>query len=289
MVLTGKELAHTPGLGILYEEESGRGLTHPFFSLILDAVKAAAWARGYNITFIHASAEDEEGKYVSRCGDVDGVCIVCADFQSPRIQELIDSGLPCLSIDHMFRGSPSVLSDNETGVQRLVEYAISLGHRRIAFIHGQENSIVTRTRLLQFHNTMSFYNIPVLPGFVCAGLYNDMHLTRKLVGELLKRPERPTCILLPDDITYLGAQEAALEAGLRIPDDISFAGYDGIPLTQSLTPPLTTIRQSCEDMGRTAADRLIDLIENPSCASRRPTVFPVTLVKGGTISECRQG
>ena len=110
-----------------------------------------------------------------------------------------------------------------------------------------------------------------------------MELTRKLVLELLRLTERPTCILLPDDITYLGAQDAAREMGLRIPEDIAFAGYDGIPLTQTLTPRLTTIQQSSEDMGRTAAARLVGLIERPENAFKKPVVFPVLLVEGGTI------
>jgi len=72
--------------------------------------------------------------------------------------------------------------------------------------------------------------------------------------------------------------------GLRIPQDISFAGYDGIPLTQTLSPKLTTIRQSSEDIGRTAARRLIELIEDPENASKKPNVFPVQLIEGETIA-----
>jgi len=91
-------------------------------------------------------------------------------------------------------------------------------------------------------------------------------------------------ILLPDDMTYFGAQEAAWDCCLRIPDDISFTGYDGIPLTQALTPRLTTIRQNCDTMGKIAAVRLIDLIEHPETASRKPTIYPVELLEGETVA-----
>ena len=143
---------------------------------------------------------------------------------------------------------------------------------------------MTRTRISQFHSIMTYHGLAVPGEYVREGLYNDVRLTRKIVMEMLRLPERPTCILLPDDMPYLGAQEAARELGMRIPEDISFAGYDGIPLTQALSPKLTTIRQSSEDMGRTAAKRLVDLIEQPETASRKPAVFPVTLVEGGTIA-----
>ena len=211
--------------------------------------------------------------------------MVCLDFRAPQFKALAENGIPCVTIDHIYKRVPAVLSDNETGVQKLVEYAIKKGHRRIAFIHGHDNSVVTRTRISQFNNTMAYHDLPVPQAYIRQGLYDDIGLTRKLVLELLRLPERPTCILLPDDVAYLGAQEAAWEMNLRIPEDISFCGYDGIPLTQAMSPRLTTIRQSSEDIGRTAARRLIELIEAPGTASRKPTIFPVELVEGGTIGE----
>ena len=221
---------HVPNLGILYAEESGRGLTHPFFVLILDAIKEEAASRGYDITFMHPGADEDCAEHCRR-GGIDGVCMVCLDFRAPQFKALAESGIPCVTIDHIYKRVPAVLSDNETGVQKLVEYAIKKGHRRIAFIHGHDNSVVTRTRVSQFHNTMAYHDLPVPPEYLKQGLYDAIGLTRKLVLELLRLPERPTCILLPDDVAYLGAQEAAWEMNLRIPEDIAFGGYDGIPLT----------------------------------------------------------
>lgn len=278
--------ARSGTIGILYSDESGKGLTHPFFSLILNAVKNEAQARGYEIMFINEPDEKEPVDLAEHCRSrgVDGVCMVCVDFEAPGIKALASDGLPCVTVDHMFRRVPAVLSDNETGVQKLVEYAIGKGHRRIAFIHGQNNSIVTRTRIAQFNHTLAYHGISVPDDYVREGKYHDIALTRTLVGEFLRRPDRPSCILLPDDLTYLGAQEAVLEMDLKIPDDISFAGYDGIPLTQALTTKLTTIQQSSESIGKEAARRLIDLIEHPESASRMPFIFPVELLEGGTVA-----
>ena len=274
-------------LGIIYAEESGRGITHPFFVLILDAFKEEAESRGYDITFINHNPAGNSLSYLDRCRlcRIDGVCLICVDFASDEIGELVESGIPCLTVDHIFKKVPAVLSDNETGVQSLVEYAIRHGHRRIAFVHGQNNSIVTKARIKQFSSTMDYYGIPVPPEYIREGLYDDIPLTRKIVRELLSLPEKPTCILLPDDITYLGALEAAKEAGLRIPEDISFAGYDCIPLSQVMSPKLTTISQSMDRIGKEAAIRLIDSIENQKSARRFPSIFPVKLVEGETIAD----
>jgi DNA-binding LacI/PurR family transcriptional regulator len=209
------------------------------------------------------------------------------DFSSPRVLKLIESGIPCLTIDHMFKRIPAVLSDNETGIRKLLEYAIGRGHTKIAFIHGHNNSVVTRTRIEQFTNVMSYYKLPIPKEYIREGLYDDVPLTRKLVLELLKLEDRPTCILLPDDISYLGARDAVQEMGLRIPADISFLGYDGIPLIQSMSPQLTTIRQSTDLIGKPAAQRLISMIEPPSKYDRLPTIYPVELVEGGTVQNLK--
>ena len=274
-------------LGIIYEEESGRGLSHPFFVLILDSFKQEAEAQGCEITFLSNQIAGKKIPYEEYCrlSGVDGVCLVCADFTSSKIKDLVSSGIPCVTVDHLFRRVPAVLSDNETGVRNLVEYAISCGHKRIAFVHGHNNSVVTRTRIQQFLNTMSYHGLPVPDDYIRESEYDNIRLTRKVVRDMLLMSERPTCILLPDDIAYLGAQDAARECSLSIPDDISFAGYDGIPITQSLKPQLTTIRQDSEQMGRLAAELLVGLIRDPENASRLPAILPVELIEGGTIGD----
>ena len=134
---------------------------------------------------------------------------------------------------------------------------------------------------------MDYYRLPVSEEYVREGRYDDLALTRDIVTQLLTRPNRPTCILLPDDIAYLGAQEAARDLGMEIPADISFAGYDGVALIQKLTPKLTTIRQDTEAIGRTAARLLINLIEQPETAMRKPRIFPVEFLPGETVADLR--
>ena len=125
-------------IGILYADESGRGLTHPFFSLILNAFREATSARDYDITFLtDASFRAFEGGEEAGRRDVDGLFVVCVDFEDPAVIRLATSGLPCVTLDHIYKRVPAVLSDNETGLQKLVEYAIARGHRSIAFIHDR--------------------------------------------------------------------------------------------------------------------------------------------------------
>ena len=278
----------THNLGVLFVEESKSGLTHPFFANMLNSFKAEVEEQGYDITFINNRIGGEEATYLEHCRyrKVDGVFIPVINFESDSVKELLSSEIPCVTVDHPFPGQPGVVSDNRAGVRSLVDYAISLGHRRIAFIHGQRNSRVTEERINEFRTAMSERGLPIPEGYLVEGRYDDLNLIRTMVRQLVERPDRPTCLLLPDDASYLGAQEVIRECELRIPADVSVAGYDGIPLTQSLRPHLTTIRQSNEEIGRLAADLLIKKIEGATDTPNEQIIIPVTLLKGETVGWC---
>ena len=113
--------------------------------------------------------------------------------------------------------------------------------------------------------------------YVREAAYRDTAMTEQITYELLSLRDRPTCILCPDDFSALGCINAIRERGLKIPDDISVAGYDGITLSQVLEPKLTTIRQDTVAIGRTAAEELIRLVEHPK------TALPDTIVVKGKL------
>lgn len=94
-------------LGVLFQEKRGTGLTHSFFASVLDAFKSAGEKRGYDITFINHHIGWTGMTYLEHCRyrNVDGVCVVCADFYAPEVIELVDSNLPVVTIDHRDRKS----------------------------------------------------------------------------------------------------------------------------------------------------------------------------------------
>ena len=97
----------------------------------------------------------------------------------------------------------------------------------------------------------------------------------------MEGPERPTCILFPDDFSYIGGLNALTEMGLRVPDDISVMGYDGIHLARVLK--LTTYYQDTVAMGKTAAESLISLIENPKTTLIDRIKVHGSLLEGSTV------
>ncbi len=99
---------------------------------------------------------------------------------------------------------------------------------------------------------------------------------------LLRRPRPPTAVFAANDMAALGAMEAAVRLGVRVPDDLSIIGYDDIPLARYLTPPLTTIRVPVHDFGRESARILVDQIERGQPSAERVTFDPQLVVRAST-------
>ncbi len=274
----------TYNLGILFVDERRSGLSHEYFSSILEGFKQEAESHGYDITFINSNVGQQPLSYLRHCKyrGLDGVLIACVDFYDPRVVELVQSDIPVVTIDHIFPGRQAILSDNVDGLEALVHYAYDRGHRRIAFLHG-EDTAVTHGRLTGFYKACRELGIEVPPEYVIPCIYHDPDLCAKATHQLLQLPELPSCIIFPDDFSFLGGHNAILEAGLRVPDDISALGYDGINLARIMQ--LTTYTQNAMTIGRTSAERLIALAEDPQTPPTEPILIHGGLMEGISVKE----
>ena len=271
-------------LGVLFVDDRQSGLTHSFFSFVLESFKKEAERHGYDITFISHNMGESSMTYLEHCHyrEVDGVCIACINFLDPEIAQLVNSELPIVTIDHMFNNRTCIQSNNIIGIKTLVEHVYNKGHRKIAYIHGPK-SAVTDTRLGSFYRTVNALQIEVPEEYVDECEYNESASGYRATKRILSLKNRPTCLLLSDDIAALGAYEAIADMGLQIPKDISIAGYDGIPMMQLMKPRLTTIRQDTNRIGAEAARKLVALIESPKTTIPEITVVPCTLIEGETV------
>jgi LacI family transcriptional regulator len=168
-------------------------------------------------------------------------------------------------------------------MEELIKYIYSQGHRKIAYIHGQEGSSVTRDRVASYYRTLDELGITADDEYVREADYLMVEDTAKQTRALLNLPDPPTCILYPDDTSLIGGRNVIRGLGLRIPEDISIAGYDGTRVSQLLSPALTTVRQNCDLIGSEAAERLIGIIEKPKTALVERVVIEGSLVPGQTV------
>lgn len=277
----------TYNLGVLFVDERRSGLTHEYFSAMLESFKVEAETHGYDITFINHNVGGRRTSYLQHCRyrGVDGVIIACVDFNDPQVRELVDSGIPLVTIDRVFDNRLAVVSDNVNGVSQLVRYVHGMGHRKIAFLHG-ERTTVTNNRLTGFYRTCEELGIKVPEEYVIECVYHDPDRCAEATRQLLKLPDRPTCILFPDDFSYIGGMNVLIEAGLRIPEDISVVGYDGIHLAQVMR--LTTYSQNATALGKIAAEQLISLIERPKTTVLDRIMVEGKLVIGNSVKDIRK-
>ena len=279
----------TYNIGVLFVDERQSGLAHEYFSAVLDSFKVRVEQLGYDITFINRNLGGKTMTYLEHCHyrGVDGAVIACVDFADPQVIELVNSDVPVVTIDHVFNNRMAVLSDNVAGLSALVRTAYSQGHRRIAFIHG-ERTAVTENRLAGFYKSCDELGLEVPDVYVREGIYHDAARCAQETKALLALPQRPTCILFPDDFSAMGGYNAIAEAGLSIPEDISVMGYDGIYLSRVMKPQLATYQQNTMMLGRTAADKLVQMVEHPRVTLAEQLLVTGKLLEGDSVGRPAQ-
>lgn len=296
---TAKDLNYTPNaaarllktstshnIGVLFVDDTMSGLTHEYFSYILNSVKEEAETNGYDITFISQTLGGRKMSFLQHCQyrNCDGVVIASVNFDNPAVKELVESEVPVVTIDYSFDNVSSVLSDNVEGAYELTSYLLDKGHRRVAFIHGEMTSVTVK-RLTGFHRAMKERGVDVREEYVVEARYHDPESVRTATSVLMDLAEPPTAIMFPDDIAFLGGQAELLERGLGIPEDVSVCGYDGINLSRMFIPPLTTWHQDADKIGRESVRKLIETIENRSTCEAEQIMVSGQLVSGYSVSE----
>ena len=296
---TASELNYTPNaaarllktsishnIGVLFVDDTMSGLTHEYFSYILNSVKEEAEINGYDITFISQKLGKRKMSFLQHClyRNCDGVVIASVNFDSKAVHELINSDVPVVTIDYAFDNVSSVLSDNVEGAYELTSYLLNMGHRKIGYIFGEQTS-VTNKRLVGFNKALKEHGVSIPPEYLVQGRYHDAEVVREATARLMDLPDPPTAIMFPDDISFLGGQAELTRRGLRIPEDISVCGYDGINLSGLLQPPLTTWHQDADRIGKESVRKLIETIEHRSTCAAEQIMVSGQLVSGSSVRE----
>lgn len=271
-------------LGVLFMDESQSGLTHDYFSYILNSFKVTAESYGYDLTFINSDKKNKTYLEHCRYRGLDGVFIACINFENPEVLELVQSDIPVVTIDHIFSDCAAVISDNHTGMTELIEYIISMGHTKIAYISG-ETSAVTEQRIRNYKRAMQEHGLKIPDGYQIHSKYRDLTVARNNTRWLMELPDPPTCIIYPDDLAAIGGIGQIKDMGLSVPEDISVAGYDDLFIAGQIRPRLTTVHQDTEMIGRQAAETLIAQIESGKQDSSGAIVIPTRLEKGESIQK----
>ncbi len=266
-------------IGVVYQNN----LDHEYYSRVLTAVRATAEAAGYDLTFLSDRGVSKYG-YVAHAirRNCDGVLVCNGNLEQEDLERLSESPIPVVSIEREFHGRTSVWGDNAASMTEIVDHVAGLGHSRIAFIHGQMGP-VTAERVTAFRSACANRGIEVPDAYLRESRYQDPETTKVVTAEIMALPKPPTCILFPDDISYLGGFDHFVETGLVIGTDIGCVGYDGTNLTKHTNPRLTTYRQDAEAIGQTVVQELFSAIEKRESYKPKKIVLSGSLVPGATV------
>ena len=221
-------------------------------------------------------------------GTVDGLLLVLPRNPGADLEILNRHNVPYILIDHQGIGETdaAVGATNKQGAYEATQYLLQLGHRRIGFVTGTMELGCAQERLTGYQHALAAGKGEFDSHLVCQG---DFQQPRGYTAakELLSLSRPPTAIFASNDVSAFGVMEAVRDHGLRIPDDISVVGFDDIPQANTVRPPLTTVRQPLEHMGRMAAQMLLESIKNPHHITKR-VELPTSLMIRETCKPPRQ-
>jgi len=243
-------------------------LTDYTFASIIEGAQAEARRQGYFILTGSAPAEPDVEPLLEEMlrRRVDGLLILNprADGRYRHFLPLIEKGVAVVYAGNSPAEEPasSVRCDDREGGYRATRYLIDLGHTAIATVSGPDNEECTVDRLEGYVQALSQTGLRVDPALVVSGDWSSTsgyQATRRLLGT----SHNFSAIFAQNDRMAIGAIHALREAGRRVPANISVIGFDDIPMASYFDPPLTTLHQLLESLGRRAAQLLIETIHDP--------------------------
>jgi len=213
-----------------------------------------------------------------------GVIAVFSDLSESMRQQLAARGIPYVVVDptgEPLHDTPSVGATNWNGGLTATRHLLGLGHRRIAVLGGPDWILCSRARIDGYRSAMAEAGATIDPALISYGKFEvEEGIDRG--RELLRLPDRPTAIFAGNDLQALGIYQAAREARLHIPEDLSVIGFDDLPVAQWVGPPLTTVRQPLMDMATTAAEMVVAMAGGAEPAQTRVELSTELVVREST-------
>ncbi|MBP1995588.1 LacI family DNA-binding transcriptional regulator [Paenibacillus eucommiae] len=238
-------------------------LKNGFFAETTDSIVHSAKSKGYK-TITYFEDEDEVPDFFDSVMGfkVDGLLLSLIKLDDPVLERIKKTKIPCMFFNRKPRhGGNFVVLDNQLAAKMLTQHLLELGHQRIAYISGRTDVSTFLDRKLGFEQTMAEANVNLIPEMIHF-IGTSSNEVEEATVKLLAMDPPPTAIMCVTDTIALICMDIIMSRGLRVPEDISIAGFDDIRLSSHQAIQLTTVGSSdMQTMGEIAADNLIELIE----------------------------
>ena len=276
-------------IGVIFPYAPVSLISHHHLGPLMDGILAVSHQFHQSAMLFTADTFPENPERLSLyCdGRSDGLLVVGQPSDSPFVQSLRASRTPFVCINECWEDAdiPFVDVDQAGSAERLVSYLIERGHLRIGVLTGDDDAIAVAQRLRGYRNALAAHGIASDETLILHGHYTEesgYEAAHRLVSNRAAVP-LPTALFCHNDLIALGALRAFAELNVRVPEDISVAGFDDIPGAAASNPPLTTMHLPMRALGEQATRLLMDQIETPGTTATRE-LLPTELIERQSVA-----
>jgi LacI family transcriptional regulator len=273
-----------------------KSITNPFFQKMIHTIEQKIFMRGYHLEIRNVNySEHEMSMAIKEVQDrnLNGIILMGGNFEYTN-EDFKRLGVPCVLLT-VSAGEDvdkdlysSVIINDEAESFRATEYLIQLGHRRIGCIYSNQGEVTTpnKLRFKGYQKALEANGITYDPVLVSAINVSESgyEFGFNMMKNLMVRNKDMTAVVTMADTMAIGAAKAAISAGLRIPEDISIIGFDGIEVAEYYNPSLDTICQPAEQMSLGAIDALFGMLQNEKTSH---LVYDASLLKRGSCASVK--
>lgn len=259
-------------------------LVSHFFSASISGIQEAASKKGYNVMICQSneSYETEISNLNTMIASrVDGLLIsLSKETQSfDHLKTIFNSGVPLVFFDRVCEeiNTSKVTVDDHDGAFMAVEHLIETGCRRIAHLSGPEQLSISKNRLQGYLDALRKHNLPLDQELIRQSSMAEEDIIRQ-TNSLLRLDFPPDAIFAVNDFVAVQAMQVIKEKGLRIPDEIAIVGFTNTPVSMYIEPSLTTVAQPAFRIGQTAAEHILEQINNPTAYSPKDITLKTELI-----------
>nr|WP_263323356.1 LacI family DNA-binding transcriptional regulator [Neobacillus sp. Marseille-Q6967] len=276
-------------IGIVMKNSTSQSLLNPVFPEVLSGISALCHKQGYSLCL--TTGETEEDIYqdtikMVQGKKVDGVIVMYSKRDDKVVPFLMESGIPFVVIGKPVLEPNQIMyvdNDNIQATRDATNYIIKLGHRRIGFIGGDRRFEVTEDRLNGYLAALRENNIEVQDQYIKNFPY-DRELGTQAISEILELAERPTALVVTDDLNAFIVLLVLREMNIKVPEDISILSFNNTMISKLSTPPLTSVDIQTFQLGYESARCLIEQIKEPSTVNKR-IIIPANIIERESCRE----
>lgn len=256
-------------IGIILPASAKEVYENSFYLEAIQGISHYCNGRQYMTTIVTGQDEAEilnAVRSMSRSGKVDGFIILYSKKEDPVIDYLFNEGLLYILIGKATQYTNQTIyidNDNLLAGREATEYLYQLGHRRIAYLGSDSSLIFSADRKAGYQLALASHQLPVRPEY-CVEVKNVSENNEEVIRGLLMQKDRPTAILVSDDILAVSLERVCLENHLAIPEDLSIISFNNSLFARLTSPQLTSIDIGAGQLGSEAASQIINHIENPN-------------------------